>query len=268
MLATMLNLSGAATTVSLTGGCTHTLVNGSTNYITFNLANSGNGTATNLLIVPQLSGASTYNSIENLSLIGPGKNASFNFYLYNLSSPGSYAEGFIVQYTQTGVTGFAAFPCLLNINQSGPSQASITKIGFVNGNLTVTVFDLSQAPLSVNLSILAPPTFGIRPKVSSLSVQPGSFANATFNISIPQNTQFVNASYAVAAMLSYAASGVHHATFSTTLISQSTGGKQGFQLGSLIYMLLIAAIIIIVILIMASVIAKRRKPHEASQLVK
>ena len=264
LLVALLNLSGATTTVSLTGGCTHNLVNGNNSYITFNLANTGNGTATNLLVVPQLSGAYTYNSIENLSLIGPGRNASFNFYLYNLSLPGSYAEGFIVQYVQTGVTGFAAFPCLLNIGQQTLNQASITGTKFVNGKLTVTVFDLSQAPLSINLSILAPPTFNITPKVRTINVQPGSFANATFNVSILQNTQFVNASYAVAAMLSYATSGVHYASFSTTLINQSTSNNQGFQLGSLMYILLIAVIIVIIILIIASLLVKRHKPHEAT----
>jgi len=269
ILTAMLNLSGAATTVSLTGGCLPAQANESTSYIAFNLANTGNGTATNLLVMPMLNGASTYNSVKNLSLIGPGNNATFKFYLHNFSLPGSYAEGFIVQYMQTGVTGFAVFPCMLNIGQQTTSQVSITRMRFSNGNLTATIFKLGGTTADVNVSVLAPPDFGISPKMRSISIQPGSFTNTTFRVLLPQNTQFVNASYSIAVMLSYTDSGLHYASYSTTVVSQNNGGgSSNFQLGNLLYVAMAAAVIAVIALIIASVIINKRRQSTGKQLIK
>jgi len=212
------SISGTATTF-LSGGCSHTLVNGSTGYMTFNLANNVSSTATNLTITSELNGASAYNPIEEISSIDHGKNAAINFNLYNFSLPGSYAEGFIVQYTQAGVNRLAVFPCLLNISQQALSDVSFTETKFLNGSLTATMLNQGEVPLYVNVSLIAPAGFMIIPKTSSVNIQSDSFAGVNFNIFFPQNALFVNASYLITVVLSYTKSNIHYASYSTILVS-------------------------------------------------
>ena len=226
ILAVLSGFSNAATALSLTGGCSHTFVNGSTNYITFNLANNGNSAATNLTVTPELSGALTYNPIESLPSIDSGKSATIDFYLYNFSPPGSYAEGFIVQYTQAGATRLAVFPCLLDISQQTQSGVSFTQIGFLNGDLTATMLNLGGTLVYANVSLLAPAGFTIVPEISSVNIRPGSFADANFNILFPQNALFINASYLIVVTLSYTQSNIHYATYNTILIRHPVSSNE------------------------------------------
>src|ERR1700733_1000124 len=94
----LLSIAGAST-VTLTGSCYATIINQTNNYIQFNITNSGNGTATNLIIEPVVSGASLVNSTPiTIPLVAPNGAYPQKIYLDNFTIPGSYVEQFIVKY--------------------------------------------------------------------------------------------------------------------------------------------------------------------------
>jgi hypothetical protein len=227
IFATILGLSTTTNAASMTGGCFHTLVNGTTDYMTFELSNVGNGIATNLIVTSELSGASTFNPVQNISSINSDKSAALNFFLYNFSLPGSYAEGFVVQYTQSGVTQFAVFPCILNVSQQTIIEVYLAGTSFSNGEFTATMFNIGEMPINANVSVLAPPGFQVSPKIHRINIQPGLSEDANFNVLFPQNALLVNGSYPLAIMFSYVRSNIHYASYFTTLITHSIGSEPG-----------------------------------------
>ena len=249
-------LLAGASTVTLTGSCYSNVINQSNNYITFNLANSGNGTATNLLIEPIIEGAAAENSTILIPLVAPGGRYSERVYLSNFTMPGSYAERFIARYSQGGTTFTTLFPCIAYIGRNAQSLIGITGLSARGGTLDVNMSNIADYPIIANISIFAPPSFSFTNGTRSVTISRYSVSNASFTFSSPK---YSNAEFPVAVAISYSSNGVHYSTLAITSISYGSGGLASAQGGSWILLAAIGFVVAAVLaLIVASVFINRR----------
>jgi hypothetical protein len=259
----MLSLAqlSAASTVTLTGTCSASIINQSSNYLTFNISNSGDGAATSLLLAPQIGGATTSNLTATIPLVSPGSNYTTKFYLSNFTEPGSYADYLMASYSQGASTFVTVFPCLVNLMEKTQSLLQITDINRTGSRLNVTVVNIAEYPIDTNVIIKASPAFKVQPAQVPLHMDPNSQSTAVFNISVPDYT---GAQFPVVAAVSYSNSGVHYATLKFTVVnfaaqSNSSLGVPVVTIG------IVAVIIILLVLILISFLKKRPKRPKAHQ---
>ncbi len=253
----MMAFLAGASTVTLTGSCYSNVVNQTNNYIIFNLANSGNGTATNLLIEPIIEGASTSNATLLIPLVAPGGRYSEKIYLSNFTMPGSYAERFVARYSQGSSTFTTLFPCIVNIETNAQSLIGITGLSAHDGILDVNMSNIADYPILANISIFAPPSFSFPNGTRSVTVNQYSVSNTSFTFSSPK---YSNAEFPVAVAVSYASKGVHYSTLAITAISYGSSGAAASQGSSNILLIAIGLVIAAVLaLIVASVFVNRRR---------
>ncbi len=249
----------AASTVTLTGTCYSSVINQTNNYITFNLTNSGNGTATNFLIVPEIDGASTPNATISLPLVAPGSTYSERIYLSNFTIPGSYVERFVTRYSQGSSTFVTLFPCLVRINKDAQSIIAITNLtrNKKGDNITVSISNIANYQMPIQISVYAPQGFNVTNPSRNVSLGQYATTNVSFGISTPQYT---NSEFPIVVAASYISDNVHYATLAETTISfGAAAGAVGTSLTDNFLLFGIAAfIIIIVALIILSIVLKRR----------
>ncbi len=170
-----------ASTVTLTGSCYSRTVNQTNNFIEFNITNSGNGTATNLLIAPVIDGATTNTTSLLIPLVAPGGFYPEKIYLSNFTTPGSYVERFIVRYSQGSSTFITIFPCLVNLGQNAQSLLGITGFSQSNGNIRINISNIADYPISAEVNVYAPPEFTINSPSRNITINKYSLTNvATF----------------------------------------------------------------------------------------
>jgi len=240
-----------AGTVTLTGTCPASLSQ-SSNYISFNITNSGTDPALNMLITPNFTGFSTYNKSETIPVLGPAQTVSRYFYIYNFSYPGTYAEAFTAKYGQGGSTFYAVFPCPVSIGRSSQAGAAITSVKQGSGGtLNVTVSNPYSISVDAVLDVIAPPTISMTPKSRSVVLAPGSQQNFSFSFMAPTAGQ----SLTTAVALSYLQNGTHYASLMDYVIVGS--GSQAPQAGGgsdqTVIVGIAAVIAIILILIVLSI---------------
>jgi len=245
----------SAGTVTLSGSCSTNTINATANYASFYLINSGNETATNLLVVPDFGGASTTNKSVSFQSISPGQEISPRFYFYNFSTPGSYSGSFTVEYAQGQQTFFALFPCVLSFLNATHSLASITSVNRTGNVISVSIADLGQSPINANVSLLLPVEFQSYPSNRSVALSSGEMKTVVFTVSYPQIS---GASYAAAAALSYVQGGMHFSTVQSYTISFAAGQSASSPPVYLPYIFGAVVIIIIVGLIIVSLVRKRK----------
>jgi hypothetical protein len=260
LLLCLLQATSTATTVTLTGTCGSAIINQSSNYLLFNLSNSGSGAATDIILVPNLEGAATSNSSVTIPMLGPGSSYLTRFYLYNFTAPGSYAEHITAEYSQGSSSFMTVFSCLSEITKSAQSLVQILNISRRGSRLNVSVYDLARYPVYANITVAVPPAFSVAPVHSFLSLDPGSRSYAVFNVSAPSYT---GASFPITVAVSYTNGSMHYASmgvyvysFASAPVSSPTGIPATTAITA-------AAIIILLALITVSII-RRRKP-KASQ---
>ncbi|HUC38804.1 MAG TPA: hypothetical protein VL944_01605 [Candidatus Acidoferrum sp.] len=255
MLAFVLVL-GAATagTVTLSGTCSSSLVNSTSNSVYLRLSNSGNESATNLLVIPKFGGASTYNATGSAPYISPGQNETFIFHFHNFTTPGSYIGAFTVQYSQDQSTFFAIFPCEVNFVNATHSLASIVNVSQVGNVLHVWVINIGTEQITANVSMLLPPQFQSSPQQVSVIMPPDSTAAANFTLSYPK---MPGAAYTSAVALSYLQDGLHYSTADTYVISTSPSHAPLSQYS--IYLIMVAVLMVIVALIAVSIAKNRQR---------
>jgi hypothetical protein len=257
-----IGISGAST-VTLTGVCRSNLINQTNDYITFNLINSGNGTATNLLIEPEIYGASTQNSLLSIPIVAPGATYSNNVYLSNFTIPGSYVERFDTTYSQGASTFVTLFPCLVDIEKSAQSLIQIKNLSRKGSNITVNISSVAANPIDAQISVYAPPSFTVENPIKNTTIGGHSYSLESFGVSTPQYT---NAEFPIVVTVSYISNGTHYATLGVTTISfGGTGGSAVSGSGNFLLIGIVAIIIIILILILISVLVNRRKHKKISE---
>lgn len=268
-LAALLLFIGAASagTVTLTGTCSSGVINGTANYASFSLLNSGNETATNLVLVPVFSGASPVGGPQTISALAPGQNATLEFHFNNFSVPGSYAGGFTVAYSQGSSSFFALFPCVLNFASRATSLVEVSGINQSGNVLRVNMVNIGPDALSASVGLLLPPGFSYYPRNRTISLQPGGSNQTTFSFVRPQ--QNIQASYAIAASVSYTYNGIHYSSISQSVLDlSSNSGAAGPGAVYLLYAITAIILLAIIALIIFAVIRKRRMSrgeHPAKQ---
>ncbi len=256
-----LGVAGAGT-VSITGTCSTGAINNASNYATFSLINSGNQTATGLLVLPKFGGATAINSSEPLQSLAPGQNVTMKFYFNNFSTPGSYAGSFTVAYAQGASSFFALFPCVLSFVNYTSGIVQISAINQSGNTISVSLVNLGAIPYNVSVGMLLPPEFHAYPTNQSVTAQPGAAQEVRFSLSEPPISQ---ASYTIAAAVSYNANGMHYASIKQFLLSFYKGAAGAGQLAQYLpYVAALAVILVIVSMMAFSIIRKRRRAHPAA----
>jgi hypothetical protein len=254
----------SASTVTLTGTCYSRTINDTNNYIQFNLTNSGNGTATNFLLVPIIEGAATKNTSFLLPLVAPGSTYSEKIYLSNFTLPGSYAQRFVARYSQGTSTFVTLFPCLVNIGQNSQSLVAVTGIKSNSRQMSVNISNIASYPINVQISVYAPPEFNVTSPNRNITLSSYSNSNESFAFSSPAYT---DASFPIVVSLSYINNNIHYASIATTSIKFGSGSSTISSLlgGNLITIGIIGLIAIIIILIVLSILIKKKPAHHAHQ---
>ena len=258
-LAALFGYSGAST-VTLTGTCTGQTLTANNSTLYFYLSNTGDGTATNLLIVPRLFGLSTYEQSENLSALGSSSNVSFAFHTSDFSYPGTYVGGFLLEYDQGSSQYLSTFPCMYSVLNSTRSLLSVQSSNITPKRLTLSLASLSSVPLNVTAFVLAPPTFTINPANLTLRMPPDSISTMLFNITSPHIS---GASFTISAIISYVSGGRHYGYLlnNVLLFPVGSGGSHPAYL----LIALIAGIVAVILVLIAVALVKRRgekKQHE------
>lgn len=258
----LVGIAGAST-VTLTGTCYSKVLNTTNNFIQFNITNSGNGTATSMLIEPVITGATLANNTNNttieIPLVAPGGTYPVKIYLDNFSTiPGSYAQRFIVRYSQGSSTFTTLFPCLVNIGRSAPSLLAITTLGKIDSNIYVNVSSIATYPIDAQVAVYAPSEFTVAQPTRNITIEQQSNYNATFPVVTPS---FTNSEFPIAVSVSYINNNVHYATLSITTVSFGAGPNSFYKqiTGKFVEYSLAAAIIMVMMLILISIIMGRKK---------
>ena len=256
----------SASTVTLTGTCSSGIINSSNDHITFNITNSGNGTATELLLEPVIDGATVApnNSTILIPLVAPGGTYSERVYMSNFTMPGSYVERFIARYSQGSSTFETIFPCLVDMGQGAHSLLSVAPTNR-NGNVSVNITSIATYPINAIVSIYAPPEFTVSQQSKSTTVNNYGITRVYFNIKQPQIS---DAEFPIAVGVSYVNKSVHYSNVGITVAKfggSSSGGLMQLG-GSLIIPIAAAIISIIVVLIFLSIIVNRRKGIKANKV--
>lgn len=243
-----------ADTVTLSGSCQSQIINQSASYLLFNLSNSGNGTATNLMLIPEIEGATTPNSIINIPLIGPSSSYTTRFYLDNFTMPGGYVEYITVKYSQGSTDFLTIFPCIAQLSNNTQSLLDILNISRTGSRINVTVYNLANYPIYANVTVRAPPLFNVSPKSGQyVSISSKSKSDIFFNLSTPSYT---SARFPIVAAVSYVNDSVHHASMNVYTINFAASTHSS---GILTTIIIIAVILILLILIILSILMRRKK---------
>ena len=258
--------TGNASTVILTGACHTSFGAGAANgTIRFTLSDMGNGTATNMIVVPHIDGASTSNSSEAYSLLAPFANHTFDFKLYNASVPGLYPDSFTIEYTQGSASVFEVFPCLSNIKANTTSLVSIIGMSKKGNKITANLYSLSPKPINVTLSTAVPPNIGSIPSNITVLMQPNSEYNATFNITTRNVTGYgslSNISFTFSVFLSYTESNLHYSSLGVMSITQNSPVPHPFPIFLISVITIFIAVIALIVLSLLKGKDRRRSMHK------
>ncbi len=247
----------SAGTVTLSGGCTPTVINSNT--ITFTLSNSGNDSAFNMVLTPFIQTAQATNSTYSINSLGPGGSATINVSVTKVGEPGTSGAYFVLEYQQ-GTSVFAAvFPCLVHFFSASSSAVLLTENSTVYKNGTalakVTAINEAGIPIAANVSLVIPPSFSyLSSKFHVVNLTSFGSANVTFALSYPAGQV---ASYSAAAFVHYLQNGTSYAYFIPFVIKPPP--LTSSYAPTLIEGGAAAAVVIVILLIAASLMRKKRK---------
>ncbi|MGC8652067.1 MAG: hypothetical protein ACP5UH_02345 [Candidatus Micrarchaeia archaeon] len=259
-----MGVSGALTTVTLSGTCSGGIVNASNPYFNFSLFNSGNGFASSIIAEPLFNGFSTYNSTFALQSLGPNSTYRFIFKLKNFSTPGSYVESIILSYRQ-GTSSFTTmYSCIASVGKQARSLLTMPNGFLKDGKLNTTVLNIANYTINSTVKIYAPPLFVVQPSSINISVKPFAAKTVIFNISMPK---YNNATMPIGVGVSYINDGTHYASLSlvNAVLSNAKAPLMSYtEIGAIAVILVIVALII-VSATRARKAKKRAAPPESAQ---
>ncbi|MDE1823169.1 MAG: hypothetical protein KGI00_01160 [Candidatus Micrarchaeota archaeon] len=243
----MLPLIASAGTVTLSGTCPSKLVNGNAS---FSLSNSGNESATSLIITLHFIGNVTSNKSVQIGKIAPAQSLNVSVPVSGNGNSGTFGSYFLVAYRQDSSVFSAIFPCLIDIGNGTASQLLVNSevVSKISGNSTVNVSVVNGGYTSINASVDLVLPIGLSAPFGShkaLLLGPSSRDGIFFPVTYPNGT----GSYAGAVVVSYQENGLNHASLSTITIG-TQGLKKGMQLGALLEYAVAIVFVAFVILIL------------------
>ncbi len=245
--------SGSALTVTLTGSCRGIYQVNSTDYVDFMLNNSGNGPATNLSFVPISYGISLSARNGTLPILYAGNTSVIRFEVSNATLNGTYAFGMYVSYAQGGQTFVVTFPCLIYRGKPSAQYVYISNMSINGGILSTEITSIYGKRLPVTLYFIAPPTFTIAPKQTTVLMNGSSVEDV--NVSLEKGKGF-NGQVTLTGVVSYVIGNTTYAYVKPLQISLASVSASGI---SITWVILGGIVAVIVILIVASVFIKRKR---------
>jgi hypothetical protein len=253
-----INYSGASAVLTLTGTCRAPLLNYTNHTIYFYLSGKGNATATNLQLVPHLTGLNASPISEVIPSFSPGENVSFSFNVSNFSVPGSYAGGFILEYLQYGTVFVTAFPCEYSIMKPTQSLLSIINVNTSNNHISASILNLEGKAVNTSISLIIPPLISTSPSSIDVMLNPNSKYDAIFDIATQQSYKN-GTSIPIGVVVSYAEGGLHYATVATTYLTFASHPSINLLEYGIIGVFAIVVVIILILIIFAVMKGKREK---------
>lgn len=253
----------AASTVTLTGGCPLYLINSSRSYITFNITNTGNGTASDLLVSAVFPGIDAHNQTQVIPTVAPNTNYARYFHLDKLIGQGSYAVNINATYVQSGSNYATVFPCIIYIGSlsGGPLLETVTVKG---DRMNVSITNTAPQTIEAQVTAVVPPSFSVKNATKAVTITPDGRASVTFDVVTPN---YNDASFPLIGELSYEANSTHYAQMASAALV--FGSPVTTTSGGIGFVTLILIIIIVVILVLIAVsfylrmnAHKRHEHHE------
>ncbi len=244
-----------AGTVTLTGSCRNNLMPG--NVINFTISNSGNDSASNLILIPRVAYAEPTNPVISSAQLKPGSSITYLVPLSNVGVRGSTVASFMLSYEQGASSYFSTvFPCMINIGNYTVSEiyqnVNVTRSGneyMVNA----TLFNAGPESLDVIVSLLASPAFTyLSAPYLTERVPAYSKRNASFELSAG-----ASADYSGAVAMQYVLNGTSYASLS--LISLEASQPAGNRIIANAPLIGIAMLLVAILVLMSYGVLKRRK---------
>ncbi len=246
----------AASTVTLTGSCPLHLINSSRSYITFNVTNTGDGTASDLIISANFTGIDPQNATAVIPDVGPNSSYSKVFHLSSLVGQGSYAVNMKATYVQSGSNYATVFPCIIYIG-SLAGGLLIEQVSVKGNRMSVNITNTAPQAIEAQVTAVVPPTFTVQNPDKAVTVEANGHTALYFTIAAPSYT---DASFPIIGELSYEYNGTHYAQMaSTALVFGAGGSTRGVGGLGPIGWALAAIIVVILVLIIASLVRGARK---------
>jgi hypothetical protein len=245
VIAFILPLS-AASTVTLTGGCPLYLINSSRSYITFNITNTGNGTASDLQLNAVFPGIDAHNTTQIIPTVAPDTNYYKDFYLDKLIGEGSYAVNINATYVQSGSNYATVFPCIIYIGSlsGGPLLESVSVTGHI---MNVTIRNTAAQSIEAQVTAVVPPSFSVKNATKAVTIAPDGKASVTFDVVTPN---YNDASFPLIGELSYEANSTHYAQMASAALvfgsPVTTTGGGGIGLVTLVLIIIIVVILVLI----------------------
>lgn len=247
----------SAGTVTLTGTCNIPVHNN----LTFKLANTGNDSASNLVLTPHIQNVQLSQSQYTAQSILENSTENFTVSFSNVTIPGSYSDYFVLAYLQGSDQPFTAlFPCTVDLYNSTTSEVFVTSNVIsktLDRIINVSLFNEGAENLSVNVSLLLPPTLG---SDSNIVVNMAPYQHRSLNFSV-QNPQS-GASYLAMVSAQYEFSGMHYASQSIFAISGSVASTTSFSISPYLPFLAIIVVILVVIALIVLGLRRSRSKHQ------
>jgi hypothetical protein len=249
-----------ASTVTLTGGCPLYVINSSRSYITFNIDNTGNGTASDLWMSANFSGIDPQNAVAHIQEMGPNSSNTVQFYLSRFAGQGGYAVNINATYSQSGSTYTTVFPCIIYIGEQ--TSGLLNEVVSVKGKvMTVGITNIAPEAIEAQVDAVVSPAFSVKNGTRAVTVRADGHTELYFNITTPS---YNDATYPVIGELSYEYNGTHYAQMGSAPLVFGSGGIQTANTGGgggigLTVWILAAVVAVIVILIAASLLMRRRQ---------
>ncbi len=262
----LLSFTASAGTVVLTGTCIAPPANSST--LAFSIANSGNDSATQMVINPTVFGANV--SLHSISIgqLSPGANYTVEINITNVSAPGMHAAYYTAVYQQGSSIFSTVFPCLVPVHTATNSSLELTTNSSVSGSGTetvnVTVYN-AGSPVTARVFLALSPLFRyIGPDFYNVSLAQYESRNLTFKFSVPAS---LTLSYSAGAFATYTYDNKSYGSMSTFSIAAEgqppakTASQGTFSL--LLYGMVVVIVAVVALLVFA--IARRSLRHKRAK---
>ncbi len=251
-------LMASASTVTLTSSCSNIAVGNSGKYVNFTISNSGDGTATSMILTAAQQGLYS-NTVNNVTSLPPGSAETFRFYLTNVTYPGSYGFGVYALYMQGQQSFIVSFPCVVSFMNSSGSQLAITNASVANRQITAQVMNLARHSINATTYFIASPITGLSTNPTAFSIAAGDLHPIKAEVAVSK----LNITVPVAILVTYVENNMSYTSMSTVNVSLTS--SNGFDLTT---MVLVAIIAVVVALIIASIAATIRKRGAKAGMVR
>ncbi|MDE1851755.1 MAG: hypothetical protein KGH69_03655 [Candidatus Micrarchaeota archaeon] len=251
----------SAGTVSLTGTCPSAIANGTASFM---LNNTGNESATNLIVTLHFIGNATSNRSTQLNSIGPAQSVNIPLPVAGHGGTGTFGSYFLVVYQQDSSVFSAIFPCLIDIGNGTTSQilaqSSVARTSKNSSKVDLSMINGGYGTINASVDLVLPLGLSTRGNTNThVDVKSTSKSTISFPVSYPEGSGI----YTGAVITSYSIAGVDYATLSVVNIDTSPSSS-GIAPGTLLGYAVGVVVVLFLLLIGRSLLVRRRKVSASS----